>query len=88
MRNTAVTRLSRSSVPDCTTPSTAVAVNALASARRAVAAHLASGAAIDEWLAREIKAGVRENAAVLAVIEMPEHLRHRVLIRSYRCRQP
>jgi hypothetical protein len=53
-----------------------------------VAAHLASGAAIDEWLAREIKAGVRENAAVLAVIEMPEHLRHRVLIRSYRCRQP
>ena len=54
--------------------STAVAVNALASARRAVAAHLARGAAIDGWLASEIKpAGIRENAAVLAVIEMPEH---------------
>jgi hypothetical protein len=54
---------------------TAVAVNALASARRAVAAHLARGAVIDEWLASEIEvAGVRENAAVLAVIEMPEHL--------------
>jgi hypothetical protein len=54
--------------------STAVAVDALASARRSVAAHLARGAPIGEWLASEIRVrGIRENAAVLAVMEIPEH---------------
>jgi hypothetical protein len=54
--------------------STSVAVDALASARRTVAAHLARGAPIGEWLTSEIRArGIRENAAVLAVMEIPEH---------------
>jgi hypothetical protein len=54
--------------------STAVAVDALASARRSVAAHLARGASIGEWLASGIRVrGMRENAAVLAVMEIPEH---------------
>jgi hypothetical protein len=54
--------------------STAIAVEALASARRTVAAHLARGASIGEWLASEIRVrGMRENAAVLAVMEIPEH---------------
>jgi hypothetical protein len=54
--------------------SAALAVDALASARRAVAAHLAHGASIDEWLASETWIpGVRENAAVLAVMGIPEH---------------
>ncbi|HLQ53435.1 MAG TPA: hypothetical protein VK162_04075, partial [Streptosporangiaceae bacterium] len=49
-------------------------LDALASARQAVAAHLARGASIGEWLAREIRiSGVRENAAVLAGMEVPEH---------------
>ena len=54
-------------------PSRASAVTALADARRAVAACLARGGAIDEWLAGEIRfRGIRENAAVLAVLEIPE----------------
>ena len=54
-------------------PSTASAVTALAAARRAVAAHLARGEAVDEWLADEIRLrGIRENAAILAVREIPE----------------
>jgi len=52
----------------------ALAVDALASARRAVAAQLARGASIGEWLASEIWIpGVRENAAVLAVMGIPGH---------------
>ena len=54
-------------------PSRASAVTALADARRAVAAYLARGEAIDEWLAGEVRSrGVRKNAAVLAVLEIPE----------------
>ncbi|GAB3832669.1 hypothetical protein ACFPIJ_57435 [Dactylosporangium cerinum] len=54
-------------------PSRAVMVSALAGARRAVKEHQARHAAIDSWLAGEIRLrGVRENAAVLAVLEVPE----------------
>ena len=54
--------------------SATLAVDAMASARQAVAAHLARGASIDEWLASETRIpGVRENAAVLAVMGIPEH---------------
>jgi hypothetical protein len=52
-------------------PSTALLVAALADARRAVAVRQARGRAIDQWLASEIRLrGIRENAAVLAVLEM------------------
>ena len=54
-------------------PSRASAVTALAGARRAVATHLARGEPVDEWLAGEVRIrGIRENAAVLAVLEIPE----------------
>jgi hypothetical protein len=53
-------------------PSTALLVEALAGARHAVAMHQARGLAIDRWLAGEVcLRGIRENAAVLAVLEMP-----------------
>jgi hypothetical protein len=52
--------------------SAALAVDALASARPTVAAHLTRGASIDEWLASETWIpGVREDAAMLAVMEIP-----------------
>jgi hypothetical protein len=52
-------------------PSTALMVEALAGARRAVAMCQAHGRAVDEWLAGEVGLrGVRENAAVLAVLEL------------------
>jgi hypothetical protein len=58
--------------PDAALPP--FAVDALASARRTVAAHLASEASAGEWLASEIRVrGMKENAAVLAVMEIPEH---------------
>jgi hypothetical protein len=51
-----------------------VAVNALASDRRAVAAQVARGASIGGRLASEVRIpGVMESAAVLAVMEIPEH---------------
>jgi hypothetical protein len=54
--------------------SAALAVDALARARRTVAAHLARGASLSEWLDSQIRVpGIRENAAVLAVIEIPGH---------------
>jgi hypothetical protein len=53
-------------------PSTALLVQALADARRAVAAHEQRRLPIDQWLASEIRMrGIRENAAVLAVLETP-----------------
>ena len=55
-------------------PSTALLVQALAAARRAVAAKQQNGPAIDQWLAGEIRLrGIRENAAVLAALETPGH---------------
>jgi hypothetical protein len=54
-------------------PSRAVMVSALAGGRRAVKEHQARAAAIDSWLAGEIRLrGIRENAAVLAALELPE----------------
>jgi hypothetical protein len=53
-------------------PARALVVAALAGARRAVAAHQARGQGLDEWLAGEVGVrGIRENAAVLAVLELP-----------------
>jgi hypothetical protein len=49
--------------------STAVFVSTLAEARRTVTAHRARQQPIDDWFAGEIRLrGVRENAAVLAVL--------------------
>ncbi len=46
-------------------------VSALAVARQTVQAHQAP---IDSWPAGEVRLrGIRENAAVLAVLEIPEH---------------
>ena len=53
-------------------PSTALLVTALANARGSVAMHQARGLPVDEWLAGEVRLrGIRENAAVLAVLELP-----------------
>jgi hypothetical protein len=52
--------------------SAALLVQALAGARRAVAAHQQRGLAVDQWLAGEgCLGGIRENAAVLAAMETP-----------------
>ncbi|MER7280165.1 hypothetical protein ABT369_37580 [Dactylosporangium sp. NPDC000244] len=53
--------------------STATIVTALADARRAVAAHQARGRSLDDWLTGEIRhRGIRETAAVLAALEVPD----------------
>jgi hypothetical protein len=67
--------------------STALAVDALGGARRAVAVSTARGASIGEWLASQTRVPrVRENAAVLAVIEMPEY--QEATARAYALRHP
>jgi hypothetical protein len=54
-------------------PSRAQAVAALAAARREVASCLALRASVREWLAGEVRFhGIRENAAVLVVLEIPD----------------
>jgi hypothetical protein len=56
-------------------PATAQLVSALANARRGVAANLSRGLSVGEWLQSEIRfRGIRENAAVLAALEIPEML--------------
>ena len=68
-------------------PSTALLVAALAGARRAVAMHQACGLAVDEWLAGEVRLrGIRENAAILAVLEMPG--RREEIAQAYRRQHP
>ncbi len=68
-------------------PSTALLVGALADARRTVAMHQAGGLGVDQWLAGEIRLrGIRENAAVLAVLEMPG--RRKEVARAYRQHHP
>ena len=53
-------------------PSKALMVEVLAGMRRAVAVRQADGRALGEWLAGEIRIrGIRANAAVLAVLELP-----------------
>jgi hypothetical protein len=57
-------------------PSRAQAVDALAAARRGVASCQARGGAVSEWLADQVRRhGIGENAAILAVLEIPD-LRH------------
>jgi hypothetical protein len=52
-------------------PSKALMVEALAGARRAVAMYQADDQAVDDWLAGEVGLrGIRESAAVLAVLEL------------------
>jgi hypothetical protein len=68
-------------------PATAQMVSALATARRAVAACRSQGRSLTEWLEGETRLrGIRENAAVLAVMEVPE-LRETVA-RDYRQEHP
>lgn len=55
-------------------PSRAHAVAARAVARREVASCQAGGESVMEWLAGEVHCrGIRENAAVLAVLEIPQY---------------
>jgi hypothetical protein len=69
-------------------PSKALIVEALAGARRAVALHQPHGMALQEWLAGEVRLrGIRENAAVLAVLELLPGLREETA-RAYRHEHP
>ncbi len=62
-------------------------VAALAGARRAIAMRQARGLAIDQWLAGEVRLrGIRENAAVLAVLEMPGQ--REAIAQAYRRQHP
>jgi hypothetical protein len=68
-------------------PSTALMVAALADARRAVAVHQARGLAVGQWLAGEVRLrGIRENVAVLAVLDM--HGRRAEIAEAYRQQHP
>jgi len=67
--------------------STALIVTALAGARRAVAMHKAHDRALDQWLAGEVRMrGIMENAAVLAVLELPR--RREETAQAYRQEHP
>lgn len=69
-------------------PSKALIVEALARARRAVAMHQGHGLVLDEWLAGEVRLrGIRENAAVLAVLELRPGRREETA-RAYRREHP
>jgi hypothetical protein len=70
-RHLAVTAFLGAGMHDSLTP--ALAVQALADARRSVAACRARAESVVTWLAGEIKfPGIRENAATLAVLELPQ----------------
>src|SRR5215472_803934 len=63
-------------------------VEALAGARRAVAMYQAHGRAVDDWLAGELRLrGIRETAAVLAVLELLPGRREETA-RAYRLDHP
>jgi hypothetical protein len=67
---TAVVAFMSSGMPS--PPSSALIVEALADARRVVTMLQARGHDLDEWLAGRVRLrGIRENAAVLAVLELP-----------------
>jgi hypothetical protein len=54
-------------------PSPGIIVGALGEARAAVAMHQERRRPLDGWLADEVRLrGIRENAAVLAALELPE----------------
>ena len=62
-------------------------MTALGNARRDLAAQQASNQSIDTWLAEQVRhGGIRENAATLAVLELPEH-RHQTA-QAYADRHP
>ncbi|GAA4555310.1 hypothetical protein GCM10023193_01360 [Planotetraspora kaengkrachanensis] len=68
-------------------PPTALMVTALADARRSVAARLQFNQPTSEWLAEETRAGgIRENAAVPAVMEMGS--RRQPIADAYQLRHP
>jgi hypothetical protein len=72
----------------CSPPPAALIVEVLAGARRAVALYQAHGRVLDEWLAGEIRLrGIRENAAVLAVLELVPGRREEAA-RAYRHEHP
>jgi len=72
----------------CSPLSRALIVQVLAGARRAVALHQPHGRALDEWLAGEVRLrGIRENAAVLAVLELVPGRREEAA-RAYRHEHP
>jgi hypothetical protein len=51
----------------------ALVVDALGRARRSVAMYRERSEPVDDWLAGEVRLrGIRENAAVLAVLEVPQ----------------
>lgn len=55
-------------------PDRALAVTALAEARRGLTAHQARDQPIGTWLAEQVRhGGIRENAATLAVLELSGH---------------
>jgi hypothetical protein len=67
--------------------STAVFVSTLATARRTLTAHRIQHRPVDDWLAAEIRLrGVRENAAVLAMLESGQ--RRQEVADAYRSRYP
>lgn len=62
-------------------------MTALGSARRDLAARQASGQPIGPWLTEQARhGGIRENAATLAVLELPEL--HRQAAQAYADRHP
>jgi hypothetical protein len=68
-------------------PPKSVMVWALAQARREVGARRTRNAPIDAWLAGEVHLrGIRENAAVLAVMELPD--RRAEIAAAYRREHP
>jgi hypothetical protein len=68
-------------------PSTALAVRALADARRSVAACQAHSQPAATWLAGQIRMpGIIENTATLASLELPEH--RATTARAYAGRRP
>jgi hypothetical protein len=71
-RRRAITAFLRAGTRD--QPSLALTVQALADARKSVAAHHARREPIDGWLAGELRSqGIKEDAATLAVLELPEY---------------
>ncbi|HEX6527638.1 MAG TPA: hypothetical protein VF070_47625 [Streptosporangiaceae bacterium] len=68
-------------------PAPALAVQVLADARRSVAVCLARNESIATWLAGEIRFfGIKENAATLVALELPEH--RNATAQSYASRHP
>jgi hypothetical protein len=68
-------------------PDRALAVTALGSASRDLAARQASSQPIGPWLTEQARhGGIRENAASLAVLELPEL--HRQAAQAYADRNP